>query len=158
MDEPIRQIIYRSIASLAVNDRLLLDIASAASRNNPHHRVSGFLLFRSGLFVQYLEGPPSRVAYLLDRVERDRRHHDIVRLADLMSESRLVGSWHMMVMNLEKCAQFTDDMSSPLCPMLKSILAMPKLRREEHAPLFDRVLRLYDELDARAFDHGRPAA
>ncbi len=145
--EALRQILYRSMSRVAVTDRVLLDIQAASARNNPGRRISGFLLYRSGLFVQYLEGPAPTVEYTLSRVIRDGRHHDLVMLADEISSTRLVGSWHMMVMNMEGMGPVSDQLLTPLSPMLRAMLSMPSLRRPEHRKLLERVERIRDGLE-----------
>ena len=67
-----------------------------ARRNNAAHGITGLLFFGGGLFLQWLEGPRASVLQLLQNLEADRRHHDVVVLSRSEEvRERLFGDWDM---------------------------------------------------------------
>ncbi len=70
-------------------------ILSTARRNNARDGITGALIVRADLYLQWLEGPPAALATLFDRIQRDDRHLDVVHLdGGLVGERRFPG-WLM---------------------------------------------------------------
>ncbi len=93
-DVPVLRVIYTSISRLQgpvlAEMRLIRD--QAGRRNGPEGiRVA--LLFKSGYFVQWAEGPPAAVDQLLDRVAGDPRHHRLQVLHRSLGRRRLFRPW-----------------------------------------------------------------
>ena len=53
------------------------------------------LLYRSGHFLQVLEGPREPLRALLNKLNQDSRHHDVKVLLDGPIEARAFGTWSM---------------------------------------------------------------
>ncbi|GGD11266.1 BLUF domain-containing protein [Pyruvatibacter mobilis] len=56
------------------------NLVQAARRNNVRDNITGILLAGRGGFIQLVEGPRMAVIGLLDRLEADPRHHNMVVL------------------------------------------------------------------------------
>lgn len=71
---------------------ILLD----ARRANLRDGITGALICRSDIYLQWLEGPEMQVRAALARIERDDRHLELrVHLAESVSE-RTFGDWAML--------------------------------------------------------------
>ena len=88
-------IAYKSTATRDLTpqdlDRLLLDARSF----NQKCGVTGALLYRSGSFFQFLEGPEPGVNAAYVRIRDATTHTDIVELLNAPSGARQFDSWHM---------------------------------------------------------------
>ncbi|MGS4946050.1 BLUF domain-containing protein [Meridianimarinicoccus sp. RP-17] len=75
-----------------VLNNILLD----ARRANARDGITGALICRHDIYLQWLEGPEEKVRAALARIERDDRHVDLVlRVADTQPD-RQFGDWAML--------------------------------------------------------------
>ncbi len=73
-----------------------LDALLAKSRKSNHASgVTGMLLYHDGNFIQALEGERAAVEAILDRIERDPRHGQLLVLIQEEVEERAFGEWSM---------------------------------------------------------------
>ena len=104
LDEPraghafplLYQLVYCSRATPGVDDDAVHRIIRSARRRNPEQGITGLLVFGSGIFFQWLEGPRDNITALMARLQADPRHVDIVTL-DTTEEvrERLFSDWDM---------------------------------------------------------------
>ena len=89
-------LVYCSRASAGVDQATVDRIIATARRFNPQHGITGMLVFGSGVFFQWLEGPRDKVLALMARLKTDPRHHEVVMLSsgDEVRE-RLFPDWDM---------------------------------------------------------------
>lgn len=73
----------------------LASILLTARRNNARDGITGALIVRQDLYLQWLEGPPEPLAMLFDRICADDRHCDIARLDGGILTERRFGAWAM---------------------------------------------------------------
>jgi hypothetical protein len=92
---PVRQLVYLSDATPGFTPADLKKILDAARLNNREASVTGLLLVEGGQFLQALEGEPSDVAAIFERIRSDPRHHGIAIQADREVSSREFGNWSM---------------------------------------------------------------
>lgn len=71
-------------------------ILTTARRNNVALDITGALICRQDVYLQYLEGPGDAIEGLYHRIKRDDRHVDVVRRASGAMEQRLFGQWAML--------------------------------------------------------------
>ena len=75
---------------------ILNQILMTARRCNVRDDVTGALICRSGIYLQWLEGPEEQVKNTLERISRDDRHDEMkVQVAASVSE-RMFGDWTML--------------------------------------------------------------
>lgn len=72
-------------------DRLLLN----SRQRNETTELSGLLLYRSGTFLQLLEGPRKAVWQRFSSIERDPRHTEVVVQSAEPIDQRMFGHWAM---------------------------------------------------------------
>ena len=90
----LTQLIYAS-RPFGFDDLALSGILATARRNNRRDGITGALICREDLFLQLLEGPSDVVTALFDRIVRDDRHTDVVKLVSGDIETRLFPEWAM---------------------------------------------------------------
>lgn len=88
--------VYCSRASEGVGDDEVDRIIEFAQRRNGEQDITGVLVFGSGIFFQWVEGPPTNVRKLIASINADSRHHDVVELdRSVDKRERLYPGWEM---------------------------------------------------------------
>ena len=67
-------LIYSSRATNFMSEYELTELASQAAAKNQQLSITGFMQYKNGFFLQYLEGEESQVLSLMDTIARDHRH------------------------------------------------------------------------------------
>jgi Sensors of blue-light using FAD len=85
-------------------------IIATAKHHNPRFGITGLLVFVSGIFFQWLEGPRDNVTSLLKIITADPRHSDVVLLTkeDEFRE-RLFPNWDMELVAAEDISTVLED-------------------------------------------------
>jgi len=100
-------------------------IFATAKRHNPRFGITGLLVFGSGIFFQWLEGPRDNVTSLFKMISADTRHSDVVLLTkeDEFRE-RLFPTWDMELVVAEDISAVLEDaMHEASDPKQKSTLS-----------------------------------
>ncbi|MBY4893117.1 BLUF domain-containing protein [Rhodobacteraceae bacterium N5(2021)] len=71
---------------------ILLDARAANTRDG----VTGALICRRDVFMQYLEGPSRALSATYARIKRDDRHVEVVARSEGPIDTRLFGDWAML--------------------------------------------------------------
>lgn len=95
---PLDALVYRSTARRPFGVDELHDLAVQSGRDNAALSITGYLTYRHDRFTQYLEGPPSELAELFARIERDLRHNVEVKV-DLEIQARRFPRWYMELLD-----------------------------------------------------------
>jgi len=89
-------LVYCSRATSLMDDAEVKRILDSAHRRNPAQGITGLLVYGSGIFFQWLEGPRDNVTQLMTLLRADPRHDTIVELtADEEVRERLFPNWDM---------------------------------------------------------------
>jgi hypothetical protein len=89
-------LVYCSRATAGVDDAAVARIIESARRWNPVYGITGLLVFGSGIFFQWLEGPRDNVKQLMARLSTDPRHDNVVQLSESEEvRERLFPDWDM---------------------------------------------------------------
>lgn len=73
----------------------LIDILFKSRANNVAADVTGCLICRDDLYLQWLEGPEAGVDAIYAKIRRDDRHIEITELLREAATERLFGAWAM---------------------------------------------------------------
>jgi len=94
--QSIHNIVYCSRAVHDMDKEALEKIIATAKCHNPRFGITGLLVFGSGIFFQWLEGPKDNVSSLFKIICADPRHSNVVLLTkeDEFRE-RLFPNWDM---------------------------------------------------------------
>jgi Sensors of blue-light using FAD len=104
----MEQFVYVSAATKPFSETDLTTLLTKARARNAEVDVSGLLLYRSGSFLQILEGEPAAVQPIYDRIGRDPRHRDIVLLSRRACEARNFSDWRMGFVHLDRLRSLPD--------------------------------------------------
>jgi hypothetical protein len=96
----LHHLIYASSATQRLNQNELLELLKNARRNNEVNGLTGMLLYRDGLYLQFFEGQRNDVSNLLNRLRNDPRHKSIRILREGTLPERLFPEWSMAYRNL----------------------------------------------------------
>ncbi len=131
MDTELRQVIYHSVCAEwrdPVED--LHDVLVVSKRNNPIGGITGALAAYENRFLQVMEGHPDDVERLLDRLNRDIRHRDILVLADRRLQQRMFAHWSMA----------NAEVTSALAPAIARVFEDPYADADQVCALLLKAL------------------
>jgi len=95
-------LVYCSRATEGVDAAAVDQIIEASRRHNPRRSITGLLVFGSGIFFQWLEGPRDSVLALLALLKQDPRHHTVVVLTSGEEvRERLFPDWDMELVSAD---------------------------------------------------------
>jgi hypothetical protein len=103
-------LVYCSRSTAGVDMATVDRIIAVAQRRNPVNGITGLLVFGSGIFFQWLEGPRDRVTQLMNNIKRDARHDTIVPLSESEEvRERLFPDWAMELVTTEDIRTVLED-------------------------------------------------
>lgn len=105
-------LIYCSLAAPNLDPDEIPKIIATARHYNPRYGITGLLVYGSGIFFQWLEGPRDNVSSLMQLIAQDPRHLNVVVLSeeDEMRD-RLFPNWDM---ELVEAAEIGDVLEGAL--------------------------------------------
>lgn len=108
-DRTVARIIYASLAGIGDSVYQEMErIRASAVRHNEPAGVATALLYQSGWFVQWKEGPGAALLRLMDRIAGDPRHHGLRIVHSSRGPRLLEGPWSMAIV---QCDESCADMS-----------------------------------------------
>lgn len=93
--QDLYQALYHSKALLPNTVDSHNDILRASQINNSRDNITGFLHREDGYFLQFLEGPKTKLFATLQRIGHDPRHCDFVIKHFGPAERRMLPDWDM---------------------------------------------------------------
>ena len=133
--QPIHNIVYCSRAVHDMDKEALEKIIATARHHNPRFGITGLLVFGSGIFFQWLEGPKDNVTSLFKIISADPRHSHVVLLTkeDEFRE-RLFPNWDMELVEAEDISAVLEDaMNETSDPQQKNTLSKMLLELKKSA-------------------------
>ena len=107
---PLYHFVYCSRAADGVDDAEVGRIVESAQRANLARGITGILVYGSGVFFQWIEGPATEIQKLIARLHGDSRHYDIVSLSQSEEErERLYPNWEMERVEAEDIRTVLQD-------------------------------------------------
>jgi hypothetical protein len=88
------QLVYSS-CPFGFDLSMLGNILMKARRNNARNDITGALICRADLYLQWLEGPQEAVEATYAKILKDDRHLNIVRRITATTSTRLFAQWSM---------------------------------------------------------------
>lgn len=99
-------LIYTSSAVELFREDELVELLKISRDNNRRRGITGMLLYNDGNFLQVLEGPEESVRTLYEKIRRDPRHRNIIKLYEKPIDEPEFGQWEMAFRNV---SGYTDD-------------------------------------------------
>ncbi len=94
--------VYCSRAADGVDAAEVSRLIEYSQRRNVARDITGVLVFGSGVFFQWIEGPPAEVQILIASLHSDTRHYDIVTLDQSVEKrERLYPNWEMELVEVD---------------------------------------------------------
>ncbi len=87
-------LVYRSKKTKVLSQDELEDLVALSAKNNRSLVLSGFLISTSNEYYQYLEGHPSDLEAVMEKIVRDPRHTDL-KSYSFPIKKRICRSWNM---------------------------------------------------------------
>jgi hypothetical protein len=138
----LHQLLYCSRASAGIDAPAVARIVATAQRMNPAHGITGLLVWGSGMFFQWIEGPRDQVTQLMARIHRDPRHERVVMLSETEEvRERLFPDWSMELVT-----------PGDIRPVLQDALASAKDAKTTAALCLMLAQFDADRMDPRAAD------
>jgi hypothetical protein len=91
---PMKHLIYSS-RPFGFDQNTLNSILVTSIDNNSKSNITGALICRSDLYLQYLEGPTEIIDETFDKIKQDDRHVEVKILKEGTHSERLFPSWAM---------------------------------------------------------------
>ena len=89
------QVIYVSTSSHDMSTAELTEILEQARKKNSRLNITGILLYNRGTFIQVLEGEEPALRQLLQTIQRDSRHFNLITIDEGEIEQRECPEWSM---------------------------------------------------------------
>ena len=90
----LKHLIYSS-RPFGFDQNILNGILVTSVDNNKRGQITGALICRSDLYLQYLEGPADSINETFDKIQHDDRHVEIRVLKEGIHAERLFPKWAM---------------------------------------------------------------
>ena len=90
----MKHLIYSS-RPFGFDQNTLNGILVTSIDNNKKGHITGALICRSDLYLQYLEGPTETIDEIFDKIKRDDRHVEVKIIKEGMHSERLFPRWAM---------------------------------------------------------------
>jgi hypothetical protein len=105
-------LIYCSLAAPSMQPGEVYKIIETAKYYNPRFGITGLLVYGSGIFFQWLEGPRDNVSSLMKIIANDPRHLNVVVLSEEDEiRDRLFPNWDM---ELVEASEISDVLEGAL--------------------------------------------
>ncbi len=116
-------LVYVSVETRLMTAQDIEKILETARTFNPSKNITGMLLYRTGYFIQALEGESADVRPLYEKISSDPRHRSVLMVYSKPIGKRAFGDWSMGFKNLEgidpsKLEGYTDFLTQPITPEL----------------------------------------
>ncbi|MFK7945994.1 MAG: BLUF domain-containing protein [Saprospiraceae bacterium] len=93
-------LIYFSTGTKHFSEMELSELLKESRKNNQKNNITGILLLVEGCFLQILEGEKSTIKTLYNKVKKDTRHNDILKISEGTTQERVFKEWSMGFKNI----------------------------------------------------------
>ena len=136
MSGKLHQLLYRSYSAFDFDPKELVEILEKSHKNNPEKNITGILLYKSGVFLQIIEGVKEDLEALYKKISKDPRHEDLKILWQQDIEERSFADWSMAFKDLSEAPQEVLD---GFGETLNKVLEQDQLGTNEGLDLFLNV-------------------
>ena len=117
----------------------LEDIVTTAKANNPQQSITGVLFYHNNTFIQVLEGDENELDKLMEKINKDPRHHNIKILVNEEIKKHYLSQWNMDSFNLsdednlniEELEKVRDAFETNILPRSDELVQVFKLLIEK---------------------------
>ena len=135
--EKLKHLIYSS-RPVHFDATVVDGILTSSKENNKKSGVTGALIYRQDLYLQFLEGPEDQVDQTYRKIIEDPRHRDLKKLRDDSNDRRLFSSWAMRGDPVETWMWSYEEVKNGLLTRLSS---------QESLDVFEKLSRNVDQFN-----------
>ena len=95
--EDLIQLIYISYSKGFFDQQQLSELLAVCKKENSKHGITGLLLYKSGVFMQVIEGERAEIEQLYKNIENDDSHTGIILLIKESISNRELPDWSMSI-------------------------------------------------------------
>jgi len=132
-----KHLIYTS-EPVDFNDKVVNDILGSSRANNSENDITGALIFRLDLYLQFLEGPEEKLDEVYKKIKLDNRHTNIHKLKEDFTERRIFSTWAMRGDPVRTWMWSHQDIKNGI---------LTKLSPNDSFKVFDRISREIDQFN-----------
>ncbi|MEM9102909.1 MAG: BLUF domain-containing protein [Pseudomonadota bacterium] len=107
----LKCVVYASNTTYTFTPLMLKELAEGITWQNQLKQITGFLVFQSGQFFQYIEGDNITIDKCMDSIRHDERHHIFRHFSDGNLKKRRFAEW---IMSLSYDIQDSTSIFQPL--------------------------------------------
>jgi hypothetical protein len=131
----LKHLIYAS-KPVKFHDANIGNILQSSRKNNKENEITGALIFREDIYLQFLEGPEKKINESYKLIKTDNRHKDVFKIRENLTKRRLFTSWAMRGDPVKTWMWSYDEIESGI---------MKKLTPDDAFSLFERLSREIDQ-------------
>ena len=133
----IKHLIYTS-NPINFDDFSISNILKSSQKNNKKDGITGALIFREDIFLQFLEGPENKVDKAFNNIASDKRHKDVLKLKEDITDRKLFTSWAMRGDPVKSWMWSYEDVDNGI---------VKKLKPEDAFEVFEKLSREIDQFN-----------
>ena len=133
----IKHLIYTS-KPINFDDFSISSILKSSQKNNKKDGITGALIFREDIFLQFLEGPENKVDKAFNNIASDKRHKNVLKLKEDITDRKLFTSWAMRGDPVKSWMWSYEDVDNGI---------VKKLKPEQALKVFEKLSREIDQFN-----------
>ena len=133
----IKHLIYSS-KPINFDDVSISDILKSSQNNNKNDGITGALIFREDIYLQFLEGPENKVDKAFNKIASDPRHKNVLKLKEDITDRKLFASWAMRGDPVKSWMWSYEDVDNGI---------VKKLKPEDAFAVFEKLSREIDQFN-----------
>ena len=133
----IKHLIYSS-KPINYDDVSISDILKSSQNNNKNDGITGALIFREDIYLQFLEGPVNKVDKAFNKIASDPRHKNVLKLKEDITDRKLFASWAMRGDPIKSWMWSYEDVDNGI---------VKKLKPEDAFAVFEKLSREIDQFN-----------
>lgn len=102
-------IVYLSESTIEFTENDLKKLTLFSESRNKEAKITGYLAYQEGRFIQYIEGEESEIQALMESIEKDNRHRVMYKLQKNNVKMRFFPSWDMRLIREEEINRLQLD-------------------------------------------------
>lgn len=135
-------IVYVSTAKQKFNSGKLKELLKKSRVFNQKNGITGMLLYSDGDFIQALEGPKETVLTLFQKISKDERHGQIIKIKAGHWDNRKFSVWSMGFYEVSK----EDWQNLPGFNNFKKRQVFSEINEKDPYPAIISLTTFYDNL------------
>ena len=117
------------------------NIVESAKQHNKSVNITGVLFYENGYFLQALEGEKDVLVHTFEKISKDSRHNQIIKIIDEPIAARSFADWSLDTFYIDSPALINPDTIVSFKELYEQCFEMDSKK------LMDFIKQMVDELD-----------